>query len=287
MTGFGQSEVSSQGFRVSVEIRTVNHRFLDFSVKLPRGLANREREVKEVIRTRITRGRISVSIATESDKPDHVVSINLPVMEQYVDALTRFAKDHNIAGELNINTLATLPDVFEKEEDGDHSDVLWPLVEMGIEQALEECMSMRTEEGKALEADIRGRLEAIAALIVEIESLAPGAMESSKKALLERLQKIMDGTTVNHERWMTEVAIIADRVDFTEEITRLKSHVAQFNNCLDENGAISKKLTYLLQEIHRESTTIGSKASSAAIIENVVSLKEESEKLREQVQNIE
>ena len=287
MTGFGQGEVSNRSTRVSVEIRSVNHRYLDFSIKLPKTLASKESEVKEQLKDKMQRGRVSVTVSVESDQPQFDVSMNLPLMEKYVTELRRFAKKHDIAADLDINTVATLPEVFTLAEHKTDVEQLWPLVTRALKQALTQCVKMRQEEGKALETDMRQRLLAINKLIKKVERRAPKVMAHHRAGLKERVGNIMDGGRVDRDRWMTEVALLAERLDFTEEIIRLKSHLAQIKACLDGGGAVAKKLTYLLQEVHREGTTIASKASDAETIEYMVSLREESERLREQVQNLE
>jgi uncharacterized protein (TIGR00255 family) len=287
MTGFGHAEVSNRSARVSVEIRTVNHRYFDVSSKLPKALLCREHEIKEMLKQKISRGRISISISAETELPKYKVAINVPLMEQYVEQLRKFAAKHSIAADVDLDTLAALPEVFELQENQNDSDVLWPLVKKGTKQALTALVKMREDEGKALEADTRARIAMIKKLIKKVEKRAPKVQAHHTKALKERLAKIMEGTSVDRDRWMTEVALLADRLDFTEETTRLNSHMVQFTACLDRGGPVSKKLTYLLQEIHREGTTISSKAADSEVVEHMVSLKEETEKLREQVQNLE
>ncbi|UCH84473.1 MAG: YicC family protein [Candidatus Latescibacterota bacterium] len=287
MTGFGHAEVSNRSARVSVEIRTVNHRYFDVSSKFPKALLHREHEIKELLKQKISRGRISISITAETELPKFNVAINLPLMEQYVAQLRKFANKHSLPTEIDINTLAGLPEVFELQENQNDADVLWPLVKKGTKQALAALVKMREDEGKALEADIRSRITRVNKLIKKVERRAPKVQAHHTKALKERVAKLMEGVRVDRDRWMTEVALLADRLDFTEETTRLNSHMAQFKACLDRGGPVSKKLTYLLQEIHREGTTISSKAADAEVVEHMVSLKEETEKLREQVQNLE
>lgn len=287
MTGFGQSEVAVRDTRVSVEIRTVNHRFLDFSMKIPKVLNSHEKDIKDIIKKKISRGRISVTITIDVDHAEPKLNINIPLMEQYLKELNKFSKKHALAGQVDINTLALLPDVFARREEETDTEAPWKLVNSGVAKALDACMQMRFAEGKALERDVRRRLKRIDQLIARIEKAAPKALEASKNSLRARIESLLEGSMIDQDRLMTELSILADRLDFSEEITRLKSHVDQFRKCLDENGAVSKKLTYILQEIHREVTTAGSKAANTTIIEYVVLLKEESEKLREQVQNIE
>ncbi len=287
MTGFGQGEASNRTGRVAVELRTVNHRYFDLTVKLPRTLSHREHEIKDLIKNKIRRGRVSITVTTESEQPEYDVRINVPLVRQYVTQLREFATKNKLAPELDINTLATLPEVFHLQEQERQGDELWPLVTRSLKQAVTACSKMRQDEGKALEADIRSRITAINRLIKKVEKRAPKVVSRHSTALKERVGKIMAGSRVDRDRLITEVALLADRLDFTEEIIRLKSHMAQIKTCMDGGGAVSKKLTYLLQEVHRESTTIASKASDAEVVEYVVSLKEESERLREQVQNLE
>ncbi len=287
MTGFGQAEVSNRSAKVSVEIRTVNHRFLDVSSKLPKVLFQREHEIKEMLKERISRGRVSVTISAETELPKYKMSVNIPLMEQYMDQLRRFAKEHSLESNVEINTLAVLPEVFTLEENENDSSVLWPLVKKGVKQALTACARMREDEGKALEADLRTRIALINRLVKKVEKRAPRIAADHATALKERLSKMMEGTRIERDRWLAEVALLADRLDFTEEIIRLKSHLVQFKACLSAGGPVAKKLTYLLQEMHREVTTISSKAADAEVVEVMVSLKEETEKLREQVQNLE
>ena len=287
MTGFGQGEASNKTSRVAVEIRTVNHRYFDISIKAPKSLSRREHEIKDLVKNKINRGRISITVSTETDQPEYDVRINVPLVEQYVSQLQEFAAKHSLEVDLNINTLATLPEVFHLQEHGRTDEGLWPLVKKSLGQAVSACSKMRQEEGKSLEADIRPRITAINRLIKKVEKRAPKVVTHHSSALKERLGKIMAGARVDRERLLTEVAMLADRLDFTEEVIRLKSHMSQIMACLDEGGAVAKKLTYLLQEVHRESTTVASKASDAEVVEHMVSLREQSERLREQVQNLE
>jgi uncharacterized protein (TIGR00255 family) len=287
MTGYGHGQVANQAASVSVEIRTVNHRFLDFSIKLPKGLSNHEQDIKEIVRGKFTRGRIALTVTAETVEAEYDVTVNKPLLSYYLESLRAFARDNKVSGEVDINTLAQLPDAFVRQERENESEELWLAAKEGLDLAIEACMVMRKEEGKTLEADLRQRIGAVRKLVQDIETLAPTIIEKRSAAFRKRLDKAMEGATVNEDRWLTEIALLADKLDFTEEIIRLKSHVAHFEKILDEGGAVSKRLTYLLQEIHREATTISSKASDAEIVSLMVALKEESEKLREQVQNIE
>jgi uncharacterized protein (TIGR00255 family) len=287
MTGFGQGEASDKTHTASVEIRTVNHRFLDYAFKLPRVLNARERDIKKRIRKGLTRGRVYVTILVESEAADRNVKINTPVLEQYFKLLTEFQKDRNIGGEIDINTLVQLPDVVQTNEEDNDVQTLWPLVEKALDAAVEQCRQMRVTEGAALEKDLTGRVKLIDKTVGVIEQLVPGVTQRHADTLRQRVEQLVGDATVDEDRLTTELAIMADRLDVTEEITRLRSHIDQFNNTIKKGGEVSKKLTYLLQEMHREASTIGAKASDSEVVQQVVALKEETEKLREQVQNLE
>jgi len=287
MTGFGQGEAGDQLHSVSVEIRTVNHRFLDYSFKLPRTLNSRERDIKEVIRERIARGRIYVTVSVESEAAGRNVAVNEPVMERYLEQLRAFAAAHQVEGDVDINTLAQLPDAVVTDEEEADVRSLWPLVDKALDAAIGQCHQMRTTEGKALEKDLKNRMKVVDKTVARIEKLAPGVAKRHAETFRKRVEQLAADATVDEDRLTTEVALMADRLDVTEEITRLNSHISQFNKTLEAGGEVSKKLTYLLQEMHREASTIGAKASDSDMVQHVVALKEESEKLREQVQNLE
>lgn len=287
MTGYGQGEASDGTSHVVVEIRTVNHRFLDYSIKLPRTLHSRERDIKERVKRKLTRGRIYVTVTVESETPGRNAIINEALMERYLKQLRAFAQVHGIAGEVDINTLAQMPDAVVSIEDEPETDAVWPLVETGLDAALDACHAMRAEEGRALRDDLTERMKSVDKTVAEIEAIAPDVAKRHAEAFRKRVTQLLDDIKIDPDRMTTEIALLAERLDFTEEITRLRSHVSQFNKYLAEGGEVSKKLTYLLQEMHREASTIGAKASDSDVIQLVVSLKEESEKLREQVQNIE
>lgn len=287
MTGYGQGEASDGSSNVVVEIRTVNHRFLDYSIKVPRALNSRERDIKERVKHKLTRGRIYVTVSVESETPGRAATINEPLMERYLEQLRAFGSAHNIPGDVDINTLAGLPDAIITSEREPETDTLWPLVEKSLDDALDACHAMRAEEGRALEADLSGRMKTVAATVAEVEKIAPGVSKRHAEAFRKRVEQLLDDVKVDEDRMTTEIALIAERLDFTEEVTRLASHVSQFNKYLAEGGEVSKKLTYILQEMHREASTIGAKASDSDVIKLVVALKEETEKLREQVQNVE
>ncbi len=287
MTGFGQGEASNSHSTVTVEIRSVNHRFLDLAFKLPRSLQNREPDIKEIVRGKIARGRVSITIVVESSSVGGDVAINEAVLEQYLSQLRAFAKRHDLDDRVGLDALVGLPEVVTTKETDPDEDELWPLVEKSLADALDSCNRMRYEEGKALEKDLVDRMKVIDKTVVAVEKLAPTVAKRQVETLRKRVAQLAGDVAIPEERVAAEIVMLADRTDITEEITRMRSHLGQFNGAIKDGGEVSKRLTYLLQEMHREASTMGSKAADSELIQHVVVLKEETEKLREQVQNLE
>jgi uncharacterized protein (TIGR00255 family) len=287
MTGFGQAMATNGESTVTVEVRSVNHRFLDVSFKLPRVLQNREAEIKEAVRGKLARGRVTLTIAVESTMAGRAVTINEVALEQYLDQLQRFAKKRGLDPHVSLDALVQLPEAVIAKDTEPGEDELWKLVEKSLSTALDLCSRMRVDEGAALEKDITDRMRTIDSTVGAIEKLAPEMSKKQVEALRKRIAQLAGDVALSEERLATEIVLLADRSDFTEELTRLRSHEDQFNRALKDGGEVSKKLTYLLQEMHREASTIGAKASATEVIQHVIVLKEETEKLREQVQNLE
>ena len=287
MTGFGQGEAANSHSTVTVEVRSVNHRFLDLAFKLPRSLQNREPDIKEVVRGKIARGRVSITIAIESSVGSRGVAINEAVLEQYLAQLRAFANRHHLDDRVSLDALVGLPEVVTTKETEPGDDEVWPLVEKSLSEALDSCNEMRFEEGKALEKDLVDRMRLIDKTVAAIEKLAPAVAKKQVEMLRKRVAQLAGDISIPEERIAAEIVMLADRTDITEEVTRMRSHLKQFNDALKSGGEVSKRLTYLLQEMHREASTMGSKASDTEVIQHVVVLKEETEKLREQVQNLE
>ncbi len=287
MTGFGTGEATSGGSTVAVEVRSVNHRFLDLAFKLPRVLQNRESDIKELVRARLARGRVTIAMSAESATAGRAVTINEAALEQYLGQLRDFARRHKMDEHVSLDVLMQLPEVVTVKEVEPGEDVLWPLVEQSLGQALDACLRMRLEEGRALERDLMERMALIENTVSTIEKMAPVVAKKQVEAMRKRVAQLAGDIKVSEERIAAEIVMLADRTDITEELTRLKSHLSQFNKTISDGGEVSKRMTYLLQEMHREATTIGSKAADPEVIQHVVVLKEETEKLREQVQNLE
>jgi uncharacterized protein (TIGR00255 family) len=287
MTGFGTGEAASAASSVTVEVRSVNHRFLDLAFKLPRAVQNREADIKDIVRSKLSRGRVSISVNVESPVSGRAITINEHVLETYITQLRAFAKKHALDDRLSLDTLMQLPEVVTARELEPAEDEVWPLVEKSLGLALDACVKMRIEEGRALEKDLVQRMQIIDRTVSAIEKLSPEVARKQVEAMRRRVALLAGDLPVGEDRIAAEIVMLSDKTDFTEEITRLRSHEAQFNRAIREGGEVSKKLTYILQEMHREASTIGAKASGSEVIQHVVVLKEETEKLREQVQNLE
>ena len=287
MTGYGKGEVREAGGAVAVEVRTVNHRFLECSIRVPRSLNGYEREIEKIVRGSVKRGHVYVTVAFDKGIESEGFTINKEFLRRTYHMLSEFALEEGIPGRVDIGTLISLPDVLSASLEGALPESLWERVRRSLEIALERCREMRRNEGTELAKDIRRRLSGLEKGVSRIEKKAPSAMRRSIARAKERLRQLIDGGEVDESRWMTEAALMAERMDFSEELVRLRSHLAQFRAVLGKGDEVSKSLTFLLQEMHREATTTANKASDASIIRECLALKEGVEKIREQVQNLE
>jgi uncharacterized protein (TIGR00255 family) len=287
MTGFGKSLVEAEGVRAGVEVRTVNGKYGDVSMHLPRYLSELESRIKDLVLSTISRGRIDVSITVQNEQGSQgIPRLNEPVVEAYLSELGKLAK-MGVSGDPTVATVASLPNTFTFETEKADAEVLWNLLEPGCLEAVSECQRMRRVEGEKLAEDFRLRIGLLKGLIEKVEVLAPTRVESAKKRLEEKLKALLTPEAVDQNRLMMEVAILAERSDITEECVRFHSHNAQFLETLERDESVGRRLNFLLQEMLREANTIGSKAGNADIAHLVVEMKEEIEKLKEQALNVE
>ncbi|RPJ45544.1 MAG: YicC family protein [Candidatus Latescibacterota bacterium] len=287
MTGFGRWEARVSGQSYSVEIRSVNHRYFEISLRLPASLQASEHKVREILQESLSRGRVSVAIDTNGGASEGEIQINENRVRAYLALAKRLRKEHGLQGEIDLPALLQLPDVLVSKSRAPGEDEIWPAIEKGIRRALADHTRMRRREGEILAADLRKRLQGMRTSLARVEKRAAKRAGTALVELKARIAKLLDGTPANEERLAHEAAFLADRLDCTEEIVRAGSHVEQFLRFLKEGGAVGRQLTFLLQELHREINTIGSKANDAEISREIVLLKEEVERLREQVQNLE
>jgi uncharacterized protein (TIGR00255 family) len=288
MTGYGRGEIKEKGVRVTAELRSFNNRFLEMTPKVPRFLAPLEGEIKRVIQNRISRGRVLVNISWEEvDGLSEKVSLDKEVADTYYELLKALKEQYGLSGDIDLATFAALPDLLKREvEEWEPSKAL-PLVKKVLTIALDDLVEMKTREGQAIARDLAGRLENTLSCLERIEQRAPQRIEETRKRLRARLAELTDGDEYDEALLAQEVVLFAERSDFTEECVRYRVHCDNFTQFVTEGGAVGRKLTFLLQEMAREVNTIGAKAGDASVSGNVVLIKEELERIREQVQNIE
>ena len=288
MTGYGRAVQTIGGREITVEIRSVNNRYLDCSVKLPRMFGFAEDAVKARIKEEISRGKvdvfISVNVTADSDLK---ISLNRPVLEGYLNALRTISADYGVPDDVTVTALARFPDVFvvEKQEE-DEKQITADILSV-VGEAAEKYAAMRQTEGAALEADLRARSATILKLVERVEQRSPVTLAEYRKRLMDKMQEVLQSANIDEGRILQEAAIYADKIAVDEETVRLRSHLNQLNTMLTDGGAIGRKLDFLLQELNREANTIGSKGNDIEQARTVVAIKAELEKIREQTQNIE
>ena len=288
MTGFGRGEASEDGRTWVAEVRTVNHRFLDQRVLLPRLFAALEEPVKKVVAAAFDRGRVDVSISlsgTSTIEPQ--LKVNETVARQYHRCLRQLVEEYGIEQDIRLGDMLTLRDVISLEEGHPDMDAEWQLISTALDAALTDCDSMREREGAALRRELLDRLEKFEVIVKQIENQLPKLLRQRQVDLKHRVHKLLDGFDLDPLRLAQETAIMADKSDVTEELIRLESHIAQFRAFLSGEEPVGRRLDFLLQEFLREVNTLSSKIVNAAIGHLSVEMKKEIEKLREQVQNVE
>ncbi len=272
-----------------IEVRSLNNRYLDVQVKSPRNLAAMEARIKKSVQEHFSRGRFDVFITRNGEHARNgKLVVNEPLAERYISALNDLKSRFGLSGEVELSMIVGFQDIISVTEEQEDADAQWNVLSKGLAQALEELNKMRTEEGSALARDILERLEIIDRLISAIQTKSPATVEYARKRMSETLNKLLTEQP-DPARLAQEIAILAERTDVTEELTRLKSHLRQFRSLLSDAAgeAVGRKLDFLLQEMGREVNTIASKAMDAEIAMDVVNAKAELEKIREQAQNIE
>ncbi len=288
MTGFGRGEMERGGRVWTAEVRCVNNRFLDVKIKLPRGYGALEERVRKNIAAYHQRGRVDLVCSVQGDFSDlHKISANVELAAQYRKTLAKMAEDLQIDDDTTLSQIVLCPGVLTADQQSEDLETVWPLVEQALQLAMQNCEVMRLQEGDSLHTDLRERLDGFSAVVGQIEALVPQLLDRRKRSLQERLVRLLGSVDLDPMRLHQEVAIMADKTDVTEELVRLRSHIEQFNGFLGEEGAVGRKLDFLIQEFLREVNTLGSKINDAETAHLIVDLKSELEKIREQVQNIE
>ena len=288
MTGYGRAEETVNGCTITVELRSVNNRYLDCSVRLPRNFLFAEDTVKQAVSAGVSRGKVDVFVSAQASQDSGtVVSVNEELARGYRDAVARIAETLGLEIGLNAFSLARFPDVLTVERRELDKDKAAAALSEITAKAVEEFNAMREREGERLRRDMLGKLETIEGLVSVVEERSPQTVKEYRERLEARLRDILADRSLDEQRVITEAAIFADRTAVDEETVRLRSHIAQFRTMLEEGSPIGRKMDFLVQEFNRESNTIGSKCSDASLAKVVVDLKSEIEKIREQLQNVE
>ena len=289
MTGYGWGEGAQDGFKVTVELSSVNRKQGEISINLPRELEVLEAQIRDEIHRRIARGRLTARVSLHAAENEAArAHLNKPLAQAYARELARLAKELHLEGSVSLDLLVRAPGVLQTNEEMADAEDFWPSVEKALQQALAMLVKMRQREGAHLEKDLRGRIAAMRKSVSCVQKQAPLVQKRYREQLLERIKNAgLDTMAIDEERLLKEVVYFADRSDISEELTRLESHFQQFDDCLKSKEPIGRTLDFLAQEMNREINTIGSKANDSLISREVVTLKTELEKFREQAQNVE
>ena len=288
MTGYGRSVETVNGREFTVELRSVNNRYLDCSVKLPRSLSFAEDAVKQAVKNSISRGKVDVYVSIRSEGgTEATVTLNAAMVEGYLAAMRKMAGDYGIRDDISVSLLSRMSDVFTVDKPQvDEEQLLADLMSV-MDKALASYDAMRRAEGQALEKDLRSRGQTILGLVAQVETGSAKTLEDYRTRLYNKLKEVLANTAIEESRILTEAAIFADKIAVDEETVRLRSHLEQMNTMLSGSDPVGRKLDFLLQEMNREANTIGSKCSDVRLARIVVDIKAELEKIREQTQNIE
>lgn len=288
MTGYGRARQTLNGRDITVEVRSVNNRYLDCTVKVPRTYIFAEDAVKARVQKAVSRGKVDVFITIDAAAADEtVVAVNEPLARVYYEALTRLKDMFSLEDGLNAVTLAKFPDVLTVTKAEEDLESVAADICAVLDEALAAYNAMRTVEGGKLREDIAGRADTIEAVVGKVEERSPQTVAAYREKLLARMQEVLQSTAIDESRILTEAAIFADKIAVDEETVRLRSHLSQLRTMLESDQPIGRKLDFLIQEVNRECNTIGSKCNDLTIAQDVVNMKAEVEKIREQVQNIE
>lgn len=288
MTGFGRVQETVDGMNVTVELRSVNHRYFEFTAKVPRTYGFLEEKLKTFTNTLVARGKVECYVAVEQlEESETTVSVNASLAKGYVDALRQLSEMFGLTADISAGALSRYPDVLVLQKTAADEDRIWNAVRTVAEKAVMRFIEMRETEGAKLKADILSRADTILEHVAFVEARSPQTVKEYNEKLKQRMEELLGNTQVDEQRLLTEAAIFADKIAVDEETVRLRSHISQLRTFMEADEPIGRKLDFLVQEINREANTIGSKAQDVEIAKRVIAVKAEVEKIREQVQNIE
>lgn len=288
MTGFGRGQSTGAGFEFTVELKSVNSRYLEFNCRLPKGYLFLEDKLKSFTSERVSRGKVEMYVtAVSGDDGDVTVELNRSYADAYIKALNELAEEYGIQSNVTAASFIGNPDMFRVVKTELDEDAVTQAVMLAADEAISKFIAMREVEGKKLTDDVLSRAEAILGMVEFIEKKSPETVEDYRIRIENKIKELLGSASYDESRVITETAIYADRVAVAEETVRLRSHIAQLKDMLKAGGAVGRKLDFIVQEMNRETNTIGSKAQNTEIIKTVVDIKSEIEKIREQIQNIE
>lgn len=288
MTGYGRSQQTLDGREILVEIKSVNHRYFEFSARVPRAYGYLEEKLKSFLQGKVSRGKVEIGVTIYNiEGKDALIEVNSSIAKGYVDALRKANETLELKDDITLSNLIRLPDIFNVIKNTEDEEVIWNDVKTAAEEALDNFVAMREAEGVKMREDVSQRLDYIEKLVAKVEERSPMVTEAYRERLYSKLSEILNDKKIDEQRILTEAAIFSEKTAVDEETVRLKSHINQFRSLLEINEPVGRKLDFLIQEFNRESNTIGSKAQDVEITKIVVELKSEIEKIREQIQNIE
>ncbi|HHW30203.1 MAG TPA: YicC family protein [Clostridiaceae bacterium] len=288
MTGFGRCIYQQDGREFQVEIKTVNHRYTDIFIKMPRNIMFLEDKVRDLISKNLSRGKIDVYILYKSlTETSKLIFLDEAVAASYMEAVKKLRDKYGLKDDISVSLISQFPEVFRVENVQEDEEAIWSVLQVAVQNALDALIKMREQEGETLKKDLIQKAESLESTIDRITLRAPEVVKEYKIKLENRIKELLEQQTIDESRIATEVAFFADRCSIDEELVRLRSHMHQFVDTLNMEQPVGRKLDFLIQEINREVNTIGSKANDLEITKNIIELKSEIEKMREQVQNIE
>ena len=288
MTGYGRAEAILTGRDITVEIKSVNSRYFEYSSRMPRSFAFLDDKLKKLLSESISRGKVELGLTVQSvGASDTRIAVNMELAQEYLAALNQMSTAFDLKNDITAGNLARFPDIFSMQKSEQDEEQIWQDVQSVAKEALQNFISMRAIEGERMKADIFSRLDFLENAVAEIEATSMDRVQKYTERLYAKLQNILADTNIDESRILTEAAIFADKTAVDEETVRLKSHTKQYRDILCKNEPVGRKLDFLTQELNRETNTIGSKCNEITITRMVVDMKSEIEKIREQVQNIE
>lgn len=288
MTGFGRSEIVKGNRKISVEIKSVNHRYLEAGIKIPKKLNVFESRMRDLLKKYATRGKIDIFINYEDDSESQVnLKFNQNIADEYMAIFNNMSEKYNLKNDMTVGGLARFPEVITMDEVQEDEEELWHFIEEAMKAALEQFVNTRILEGENLKKDLLGKLDHMEELVAFVEKRSPEIMKEYRSKLESKVKELLGDTTIDESRIATEVIIYADKICVDEETVRLRSHIEHARKCLNEDGGIGRKMDFIAQEMNREANTTLSKANDIEISNAAIDLKTEIEKVREQIQNIE